>query len=92
MYYLYFNTDEPYNKTDYGYWSGKEYTYEGDRYPICDTQIENVTPKSYSSLKRAFNAAKTAIRNYGYVKSVWILDESCKDIMLVTYESEYIKE
>ena len=52
--------------------------YEGDRYPVCDIHVKIANPKIYFSLKRAFNAAKTAIRNYGYVKSVWILDENCR--------------
>ena len=92
MYYLYFNSEEPHSGTDYGYWTGKEYTYEGERYPICDIHINKISPKIFTSKKRAFNSAKSAIRNYGYVKSVWIKNFSYENVMLVTYESDYIEE
>ena len=53
----------------YGYWSGKNYIYEGELFPITDRFIGKRT-KIYSSRKRAENALESALnKGYAYVAS-----------------------
>lgn len=53
--------------SSYGYWEGKDYHFDYERFPITDRDITNRT-KVYSSYKRAENALKSALsRNYAYV-------------------------
>ena len=51
---------------DYGYWTGKFYTVQGEYYPVCDNQISKDT-KFYKSRKIAENSAKRCIEKFIYV-------------------------
>jgi hypothetical protein len=56
-----------YNTNSYGYWTGKNYTVQGELYPIIDDRVTERT-KVYTSKKRAKNALESCLsRGYAYV-------------------------
>lgn len=56
----------------YGYYSGKNYTFEGELFPVTDRTITERT-KVYSGRKRAENALKSILeRNYAHVAHGWV--------------------
>ena len=56
-----------YNTNSYGYWVGKNYTVQGELYPITDDRVTERT-KVYISRKRAENALESCLnRGYAYV-------------------------
>lgn len=50
----------------YGYWTGKQYTVQGNDYPVCDKHITTDT-KIYKSEKVAKRSADGCIKKFVYV-------------------------
>ena len=60
-----YDLDDHFN--NYGYWTGKDYVFNYELFPVTDYSITGRT-KRYSSKKRADNALKAALnRPYAYV-------------------------
>lgn len=82
MYYIYLYSDHKYN--EYGYWTGKSYIVQGERYPVCENN--EYKRKEYKSLKRAISSGECAIEKYGYVDGFDIKDES-GNVIYKSYET-----
>ena len=90
MYYIYLYSDHRYSKfikefgyNEYGYWTGKSYTVQGERYPVCENN--EYKRKGYKSLKRAISSGEGAIEKYGYVDEFDIKDEG-GNVIYKSYE------
>ena len=59
---------------DYGYWTGKNYSLQGEYFPVCDTE-KNLTTKIYTSKKRAESMAQKLLDRCDYVTG-WKVEES----------------
>lgn len=64
-----------YSSNDYGYWTGKTYTLNGEVFPVCDKQI-SVNTKRYTSRKRAENMAKKLYEKCSYVGKYSVEEET----------------
>ena len=76
MYYIYLYSDNKYSKhvNQYGYWTGKSYTVQGEEYPVCEN--DEYKRKEYKSLKRAISSGEAAKNKYGYVCGFDVEDEN----------------
>lgn len=50
----------------YGYWTGKQYTVQGELYPVCEECISTKT-KVFKSKKVAEKSASACIDRYLYI-------------------------
>lgn len=50
----------------YGYWTGEQYTVQGELYPICEEYISTKT-KIFKSKKIAEKSANACVERYLYV-------------------------
>lgn len=64
-----------YNTNSYGHWTGKNYTVQGELYPITDDSVTERT-KIYTSKKRAENALESCL-NKGYA---YVLDGEVREL------------
>ena len=76
MYYIYLYSNNVHSKSSnqYGYWTGKSYTVEGEGYPVCENSTYK--RKEYKSLQRSIYAGEIATKKYGYVCGFDIEDEN----------------
>ena len=54
------------DSNSYGYWTGKEYTVQGAKYPVTSDE-KGLHLKMYQNKKAAENALKRCIDKYEYV-------------------------
>lgn len=60
----------------YGYWTGKNYSAQGELFPVCERKISGDT-KRYKSKKQAERGLECCMnRGYAYVAKGWIEEES----------------
>lgn len=78
MYSIYFYNDWTNRRTSsqYGFWTGKSYIYQGELFPVSATFGCVALRKWYKSLKRAIDGAEKALEKYGYVTAYDIEDEN----------------
>lgn len=88
MYSIYFYNDWYMKRigSQYGYWTGKSYTYGTELFPVCATSDNKLPIKWYKSLKRAITGAEKAMDKFGYVTGYDIEDDA-GDIAYRSYNS-----
>lgn len=88
IYYIYLYNDRCNERSNsqYGYWSGKSYTFHGNNYPVCENEISKYKRKGYKSLKRAICGGKIAQTRYSLTLGFDVEDEN-GNIVYKSYES-----
>lgn len=86
--YLYSENDYKRNSCQYGYWSGKSYTVQGEEYPVVDDGISEYNKrKMYKSLKRAILGGKIAYNKYCYVTG-FDVDDEMGNVVYKSYKND----